>query len=198
MGDKFKRTNSWKNRHSIKPKIYEIEKRKIYFAAILPLLLWFSPIPSFSLSSEYKDEVLLCPVLSTILVPSLNLVLNNTFAFVNSPSFNETTINCDPLNRVRNNWPICCVWLKSRAASISSKMYIGAGLNWRRDMIRERAISERWPPLSSVRLCFQTDPRRTLTSRPCVRSSPSGGWSFAKFPGRSSAKISPKSLWKRR
>ena len=34
------------------------------------------------------------------------------------------------------------VWDKSRAASTSSRMYIGAGLNWRRAIIRERATSD--------------------------------------------------------
>jgi len=55
----------------------------------------------------------------------------------------------------------------------------------------------RCPPLSSVRLCFHTVPSRTFTSRPCMRSWPSGGCSLAKFPGNSSAKIPPKSLWSR-
>jgi hypothetical protein len=52
----------------------------------------------------------------------------------------------------------------------------------------------RCPPLSSVKLCFHTLPNCTRTSRPSVRSCPSGGCNFAKFPGRSSAKILPKSL----
>jgi hypothetical protein len=37
---------------------------------------------------------------------------------------------------------MCCVCERSSAASISSRIYIGAGLNWRRAMIRERAISD--------------------------------------------------------
>jgi hypothetical protein len=45
-----------------------------------------------------------------------------------------------------------------------------------------------------VRDAFQILPSRTLTSRPSVRSSPSGGCSFAKLPGNSSPKIRPKSL----
>jgi hypothetical protein len=56
------------------------------------------------------------------------------------------------------------------------------------------ADTYRWPPLSSVKLCFQTLPSWTLISRPSVKSWPSGGCSFAKFPGRSSAKMPPKSL----
>ena len=52
----------------------------------------------------------------------------------------------------------------------------------------------RWPPLSSVKLCFQTLPSWTLISRPSIKSWLSGGCSFEKFPGRSSAKMPPKSL----
>jgi hypothetical protein len=54
--------------------------------------------PQFSSSSSlsYKLDADVCAVLSTILVPSLNLALNNTFAFVNRPSFEEKTMNCDP------------------------------------------------------------------------------------------------------
>ena len=52
----------------------------------------------------------------------------------------------------------------------------------------------RWPPLSSVKLCFQTLPSWTLISKPSIKSWLSGGCSFAKFPGRSSAKMPPKSL----
>lgn len=75
-------------------------------------------------------------------VPSSNLVRNNTFALENKPSFNDTTMNCAPLNRVRNRWPMCWVWDRSSAASISSRMYIGAGLNCRRAMINDNAIRE--------------------------------------------------------
>lgn len=51
-------------------------------------------------------------------------------------------MNWEPLKRVRKSCPICCVCDKSRAASISSRMYMGAGLNWRRDMMRERAMRD--------------------------------------------------------
>lgn len=37
---------------------------------------------------------------------------------------------------------MCCVCDKSSAASISSRMYIGAGLNCKRDIIKERAMSD--------------------------------------------------------
>lgn len=77
-------------------------------------------------------------------------------------------------------------------------------LNCRRAIIRERAISElrksarsfyaqhftyRCPPDNSVNDCFQTFPKHTLTSRPSLIVLFSGGSSFAKLPGRSSAKI---------
>ena len=52
----------------------------------------------------------------------------------------------------------------------------------------------RWPPLSSVRLCFHTLPNWTLISRPPIKSWLSGSCSFATLPGRSSPKIPPKSL----
>ena len=48
-----------------------------------------------------------------------------TFAFVNSPSFSEIT----PRKGVRKSVPMCCVRERSSAATISSGMYIGAGLN---------------------------------------------------------------------
>ena len=78
----------------------------------------------------------------TTLVPSLNLVLNMRLAFWNMPSFKLTTMNCDPLNLVLINRPIFCVCDRSRAASTSSRMYMGAGLNWSKAMIRESAMSD--------------------------------------------------------
>lgn len=81
-------------------------------------------------------------VLSTTDVPSLNRVRKSTFAFVNKPSLSETTMNWEPLKRVRNNWPMCCVCDRSSAASISSKIYIGAGLNCKSDMMRDKAMRE--------------------------------------------------------
>jgi len=166
---------------------------------------------SFS-SFVYNDEVDRCAVLSTIEVPSRKRARKRTLAFVKSPSLRETTMNCDPLNRVRNNWPVCCICERSNTASISSRIYIGAGLNWSRAIMREGAIKDLdhfevscrinrcksnaylCPPLSSVKLCFHTVPSWTFTSNPSMRSWPSGGWSFAKLPGKSSAKIPPKSL----
>ena len=81
-------------------------------------------------------------------------------------------------------------------------MYMGAGLNWSNDKIKERAIKDLrtlcktylWPPLNSVRLCFQTPPSATLTSSPSLISCPSGGSNLAEFPGRRSPKMAPKSL----
>ena len=80
----------------------------------------------------------------TTLVPSLNLVLNIRLAFWNMPSFKLTTMNCEPLNLVLIKRPIFCVCERSRAASTSSRMYMGAGLNWSNAMIRERAMSDLW------------------------------------------------------
>src|SRR5438270_2457111 len=87
-----------------------------------------SPLPLSFSSFVYNDEVDRCAVLSTIEVPSRKRARKRTLAFVKSPSLRETTMNCDPLNRVRNNWPMCCVCERSNAASISSRIYIGAGL----------------------------------------------------------------------
>jgi len=52
----------------------------------------------------------------------------------------------------------------------------------------------RCPPESSVNEAFHTVPNRTLTSKPCVISIPSGGCSLEKFPGNNSAKMLPNSL----
>lgn len=71
----------------------------------------------------------------------------------------------------------------------SSKMYIGAGRNSSRDKISDRVKRDRCPPLSSDRLCFQTPPNATRTSRPSKKLQPSGGSSLASVPGRRVAKI---------
>lgn len=73
-----------------------------------------------------------------------------------------------------------------------------------RDLVNKRLIgyfaedvkceTYRCPPLNSVKLCFQTEPNLTLTSKPSIKSCPSGGCSFAKLPGSSSPNIEPKSL----
>lgn len=41
------------------------------------------------------------------------------------------------------------VWLKSKAASISSRIYIGAGLYFNRARIKDKARSDLYPPESS-------------------------------------------------
>ena len=64
------------------------------FLALLPLLLLSSP--------PYNSNVNLCAVLSTILVPSLNCTLNNTFAFVKSPFFERDDDELGPLNHMQN------------------------------------------------------------------------------------------------
>ena len=72
-------------------------------------------------------------------------------------------------------------------------MHVGLGYE---TVVRAMMMSwvYRWPPLSSVKLCFHTLPSWTLISRPSIKSWLSGGCSFEKLPGRSSAKIHPKSL----
>lgn len=51
-------------------------------------------------------------------------------------------MNCEPLKRVLMRRPMFCVCDRSSAASTSSKMYIGAGLNCRSAMMSERATSD--------------------------------------------------------
>jgi len=91
------------------------------------------------ISALVSDVVDRCAVRSTIDVPSRNRAWNRTFAFVNSSSFNDTTINWEPLNRVRKSCPMCCVCEGSSAAS---RMYMGAGLNWRSAIISESAMRD--------------------------------------------------------
>lgn len=76
-------------------------------------------------------------------------------------------------------------------------MYNGAGLKRSKAKIRESARSDRCPPLSSERDCFQTLPNATLTSRPSKKSHPSDGSSLAVVPGNRVEKMEPKSLHKR-
>lgn len=75
-------------------------------------------------------------------------------------------------------------------------MESGAGLKSSSAKIRESASRDRWPPLSSDRDCFQTDPNATRTSRPSRKLHPSGGSSFAMFPDNRVEKMDPKSLKK--
>lgn len=58
------------------------------------------------------------------------------------PSFKETTINCDCLKCDFNIFPMFCVWDKSKAASTSSKMYKGAGLNNKIERINDNAARD--------------------------------------------------------
>ena len=134
-------------------------------------------VPSFRSRSAwlYKEELLRCAVRSATLMPSQNRVRKRTFAFVNRPSLTETTINYAPRNRVRKSVPICCVRERSSAASISSGMYFGAGLNFNSAIISDSVMSDvesctsssdmrvarkitrrahRWPPLGFVKLFF--------------------------------------------
>mmetsp|Transcript_56421 Transcript_56421/g.175011 ORF Transcript_56421/g.175011 Transcript_56421/m.175011 type:complete len:201 (+) Transcript_56421:371-973(+) len=122
-------------------------------------------------------------------------VRKRTFAWLNMPSLRDTTMNCEWGKCVRIMWPMFCVWLKSRAESISSRMYIGAGLKSRSASTRERDSRERWPPESSDSEPFQTPLKATLISRPSVGSMPSGGSSLALVWGRRVLKIESKSLF---
>lgn len=99
----------------------------------------------------------------TVETPSTNLVRKTTLALLNIPSFSDTTMNCECEKCDRIIWPIFWVCDRSRAASTSSRMYIGAGLNSSSDRMSDRASNERWPPLSSVKLSFHTPPKDTRT-----------------------------------
>lgn len=78
----------------------------------------------------------------TILVPSLNLVRKMRFAFWNMPSLRLTTMNCEPLKRFLIRRPMFCVCDGSNAASTSSRMYIGAGLNCSSAIMSDSATSD--------------------------------------------------------
>lgn len=80
--------------------------------------------------------------LATVEMPSTNFVLNKTLALLNIPSFSETTINCEWRKCWRSIIPIFCVWERSSAASTSSRIYIGAGLNSSNDRIKESATKD--------------------------------------------------------
>lgn len=96
-----------------------------------------------------------CAYLVTVDTPSTNFVLNNTLALLNIPSFNDTTINCECLKWVFNIWPIFWVCERSKAASTSSKIYNGAGLNNNIARIRDKATKDlEWWQTENVRLLF--------------------------------------------
>lgn len=111
---------------------------------------------------------------STMDVPSRNRVRNNTFALVKRPSLSETTMNCEPLNLVRKSCPMCCVCERSRAASISSRMYIGAGLNWSKDMMRESAMSELWNRVNDENAWYSTSHKPLSATEFCETLLPYG------------------------
>ena len=98
--------------------------------------------PSSRSALPYKADALRGAVRSTMLVPSQNRVRKRTLALVKRPSLSETTTNCAPRKRVRKSVPMCCVWDRSSAVSISSRMYIGAGLNCSSAMISDSAMSD--------------------------------------------------------
>mmetsp|Transcript_75892 Transcript_75892/g.162809 ORF Transcript_75892/g.162809 Transcript_75892/m.162809 type:complete len:212 (-) Transcript_75892:1273-1908(-) len=131
----------------------------------------------------------------TMEVPSMKRVRKSTLAWLNMPSFKETTMNCESGKCVRIMWPMFWVWLKSSAESISSRMYMGAGLKRSKANTSDRANNDRWPPLSSVSDCFQAPWKPTLISKPSVSSMPWGGSSFAEACGNSVPKMESKSLF---
>lgn len=83
--------------------------------------------------------------LVTVEVPSMKRVRNSTFAWLNIPSFRDTTINCECGKWVRIMWPMFCVWLRSRAESISSRMYLGAQTQVEWNVRNGVSIFTRWP-----------------------------------------------------
>lgn len=82
---------------------------------------------------------------------------------------------------------------RSKAESISSRIYIGAGLKRRRERTRDKDTRERWPPLSSDKLSFQISPKATFTHKPSRKDLPAGT-NFALAPGNKVENIDPKSL----
>lgn len=121
---------------------------------------------SMELNARHRDHLfldLVGIVRVTVETPSTNFVRKTTLALLNMPSLSETTMNCECEKWDRIIWPIFWVCERSSAASTSSRMYIGAGLNSSNERISERASSERCPPLSSVKLSFHTPPNETRT-----------------------------------
>ena len=64
--------------------------------------------------------------------------------------------------------PMFWVCDRSSAASTSSRMYIGAGLNSSSASTSDSASSDRCPPERSVRLSFHTFPSATQTTSPAA------------------------------
>lgn len=67
------------------------------------------------------------------------------------------------------------------------------GLKRSSDRMRDRASRDLCPPDSSVNVSFHTEPNATLTSKPAITLSPSGGCSLADVPGSRVEKMLPKS-----
>lgn len=126
-------------------------------------------------------------------MPSTNLVLKSTLALLNMPFFRDTTMNCELLKCRFSMVPMFSVWDRSRAASTSSRMYSGAGLNSSMARIKDSATSDLWPPDSSPRESFHTPHRAILTSRPSSTVMFSGGSNLASAPGSRLPNIEPKS-----
>ena len=114
-------------------------------------------------------------VLCTDDTPSVFWVVNTTLALSNMPSFSDTTTNWDCEKCVLSSRPMFCVCDKSRAASTSSRMYIGAGLNRSMANTNDSASKERWPPESSMSDSFHLPEKATFGWRPAWIVSPSNG-----------------------
>jgi len=102
--------------------------------------------PAHAQHDYTKKNLLRYPVRSTTLVPSRNCVRKSTFAFVNRPSFSLFQRDDDGLGPAEScaedRVSICCVCERSGAVSISSRMYISAGLNLGGTMISDSPMSD--------------------------------------------------------
>ena len=88
------------------------------FAAALFLLAASIPPISEALSAALSAGT----VLVTVETPSTNLVLKMQLALLNMPSYRDTTMNWEYGKCARIMRPMFCVWLRSSAASTSSRM----------------------------------------------------------------------------
>jgi hypothetical protein len=114
-----------------------------------PPTLMLAPSPSHCSISQLSTHLSLRRALDYARAVAEARAEEDIRLFVKRPSLSETTMNCAPRNRVRKSVPMCCVCERSSAASISSRMYIGAGLNCSSAMISESAMSD----LFVVRMC---------------------------------------------
>jgi len=140
--------------------LYESQKKKKKTLSFITyevafLLLWFLLLASLSFSSFWfrllEDSgswfccLLIFPrftILSICVALFTSFTLKMTLALLNIPSLSDIIMNWEWEKCVLNICPIFCVLERSRASSISSRMYIGAGLKRRRDRMRDKASKE--------------------------------------------------------